>query len=111
MVAIKTGGLLDGVFATFPKPTTDEVLDALCLENYLLGMFRLRWKGDCRKAFASSIIYNCRGYMNCHIGEVIGFQSAGMSDIAVQKIKEIEKFIDVVINESNANLRFAYGVA
>ena len=56
-------------------------------------MFRLRWKGDCRRAFAASIICNCNGYMNSHLGEVIGFQSAGMSDIAVQKIEEIQKFV------------------
>ena len=96
---IYIGGVLDNVFSTFPKPMTDDVLDALCLENYLLGMFKLKWKGDCKKAFRFSIICNCRGNMNSYIGEVIGFQNAGMSDIAVQKIEEIQKFVSVAALE------------
>ena len=91
--------MLDNVFSTFPKPLTDDILDALCLENYLLGMFKLKWKGDCKKAFRFAIICNCRGNMNSYIGEVIGFQNAGMSDIAVQKIEEIQKFVSVAALE------------
>merc|ERR1712154_742952 len=89
------GPVMDNVFSTFQRPLFDDILEALCLESYLLGMFKLRWKGDCKKAFRFSIICNCRGNMKSYIGEVIGFQNAGMSDIAVQKIQEIQKFVSV----------------
>eukprot|EP01084_Bolivina_argentea_P186062 320767_1 len=89
------GPVLDNVFSSFERPLFDDILDALSFENYLLGMFKLRWKGDCKNAFRFSIICNCRLNMNSYIGEVIGFQNAGSSDIAVEKIKEIQKFVNV----------------
>jgi len=89
------GSLLNNMFSSFPKPLTDDLLDALCYENYLLGMFKLKWKADCKKQFKYVITCNCRGNMNAYIGEVIGFQNAGMADIAVQKIESIQRFVNV----------------
>ena len=71
------------------------MLDALCFETYLLGMFKLRWKGDCKKAFRFSITCNCVANMDSYIGEVLGYANSGSSDIAVAKIEEIKTFVQV----------------
>ena len=83
------------MFSSFPRPPFSDMLDVLGLQSYLLGMLKLRWKGDCKKAFQFSIICNCRMDMNAYIGEVIGYQNAGQSEHAVEKIKEIQQFVNV----------------
>lgn len=91
------GGFLDNVFSSFTEKwvSTSDMLDVIGLQSYLRGMLQLRWKGDCKKAFQFSIICNCRLDMDAYVGEVVGYQNSGNSSTAVEKIKEIQKFVNV----------------